>query len=193
MASETDICNLGLLRTGVSQSIASPDEKNNEARVCKLLYPILRDFVLADVDWNFARRRATLARFTGNAPTNWSYAYALPDGCLAVRDVVIPGSRKPASSDRVPFEVAGGQLFCDQESVEIIYTVRVTDTSLFSPQFVSAMGWALVPELATGLVIKGDFATAGKRGYDQAVSSAIAADLQEGSDNEPDSDFVRCR
>lgn len=193
MADETTICNMALYRTGVSDTIASLDEGSKESRICKTFFGPIRDVVLEDVDWNFARKRRVLALLSEAAPTNWTYSYQLPEDCVAVRALVIPGTRIPSSKDRIPYEVQGRSILTDWPDLELIYTYRCTDMSLWTPQAVSALAWALVPELAMGLVIKTEAAQQGRAGYNQVVSEAVASNLQQGSDNEPDSDFVTVR
>lgn len=193
MADDITICNMALYRTGVSSTIANLDEPSKEARLLKTFFAPIRDFVLRDVDWNFARKRQVLALLTGTPPTNWTYAYAMPDDCLNIQSLVIRGTRVPASKDRIPYEVQGRSILTDQDNAELIYTYRCTDMSLWDPQAVSALAWALVPEIAMGLVIKTDAAQAGQRAYNQVLSDAVAANFQEGSDNEPESDFVTVR
>lgn len=193
MADETTTCNMALYRTGVSSTIASLDEGSKESRICKTFFAPIRDVVLEDVDWNFARKRQALALQAVTAPTNWLYSYALPDDCIAVRSIVVPGVRISSSAGRIPYEIQGRSILTDQEDLEIIYTYRCTDMSIWPPQAVSALAWALVPELAMGLVIKTDAAQQGRAAYNQVVSEAVASSLQQGSDNEPESDFVMVR
>lgn len=193
MADVNSICNMALYRTGVSSLIADIDEGSKESRVCKAFFEPTRDCVLEDVDWNFARKRQALALLSAGAPTNWTYAYALPDDCIAVRSIVVPSARVPSSKDRIPYEIQGRTLLTDWPDLELIYTYRCEDMSVWTPQAASALAWALVPELAMGLVIKTDAAQQGRAAYNQVISEAIASNLQQGSDNEPDSDFVTVR
>lgn len=190
MASEVDIYNMALNQVGHSKTVANPNEDSKEARICRAHFANLRDFALRDFDWNFARRHKALALSTDAAPTNWLYNYTLPQDCLKARRIAVPGVRVAKKGERIPFEVAGGRIFTDQPDAELIYTARVTDTTQFDSMFVMALAWLMVPYVAMGLVIKTDAAQMGHQNYRIVSSQAIAADMGEGFDEEPDPDFL---
>ena len=194
MASETEICNMALYRTGVSQAIGNlTTEQSTEARICRLFYPQRRDSLLQEMDWNFNRKRAPLAQLTDTPPTNWAYVYALPDDCLAVRALVVEGDRHPVYELTVPHEIAGRYLYCDLETVEIVYSARVTDTSFFDPLFVDLLSLALVPDLAMGLAVKGEIVQMARQQYMVFWTQAAAAHLNQGFDLDKESEFIRVR
>jgi hypothetical protein len=193
MVSEAAICNMALLRTGVSETITDLTIANKQGRVCTIFYAPTRDAVLRAFDWNFARARRVLALRAGASATNWAYAYALPEDYLQARGLVVIGARIPKKSQQAPYEVAGRTLFTDLENAELIYTARVEDPSLFDPSFVNAFAWALVPDLAMGLAVKGDMATTARAAFRAIISEALADNLAEGEDREPDSDFITAR
>lgn len=94
--SEVDICNRALSTAGVTDLIEALDQAGSlEAEQCRLWYARLRDELLRDRVWKFATRRATLALVAGETRTDWLFVYGLPDNCLKVRHLVLPGGRSP--------------------------------------------------------------------------------------------------
>lgn len=193
MANDADICNMALLRSGKTSTIASLDEKSTEASVCRAFYATTRDAVLRALPWPFATRRAFLAPSDEPAPTNWGFAYALPSDCLLIRSVVVPGMRLSRVDQRIPYESAGTRIYTDQSQVELLYTARIDDSTLFDSQFISALAWALAVEFALCLAIKPDLANLARQAYRLAVSEAWASAASESSELAPESEFIAVR
>jgi len=184
MASEVDICNLGLARLGDPATVASinPPEGSAQAGHCKRWYPITRDLLLEAHPWGFATQRVSLADL-GSAWPSWAYAYELPSDCIkawAVLPEDAPSdygvSLPPESQTFVPtpadymtgaavytpqdFEIetdsSGNRLlYCNEPNAVLRYTRQVTDPTRFSPAFIDALGWLMASYLA-GPLIKGD-------------------------------------
>lgn len=188
MASEVDICNLALGHLGDNATVASlePPEGSAQAEHCARFYPVARDAVLELHPWNFATKRALLAEINPMY-TQWAHAYVQPSDCLQVLAVLDPASTSDYSSAiPAPYSQSGlsntglgiytpQDFVCetDDEGREIILTnqadalVRyvsfVTDTTRFSPLFVTTLSWHLASLLA-GPILKGEAGRAeGKR------------------------------
>jgi hypothetical protein len=167
MASEVEIANLALARLGDSATVASlsPPEGSAQAEKCARFYPLARDVMQEDFVWSFCVRRKSLALVANWSSGKWAYAYAAPSDM--VRPISI--SHPEASSDQVDvlgarpgamFQIEGasnGQtiILTNQPEAELRYTVKVTDTTRFSAQFVDALAWRLASMLA-GPILKGD-------------------------------------
>ncbi len=168
MASDVGICNLALSRLGDAATVSSidPPEGSAQADLCATFFPIARDSLLEMHSWAFATRRADLSLLTAETEA-WAYAYAVPSNCLRVLAV----QDRDASADYgvdaglsglyvpQPFSVeamASGAMaiLTNQENAAARYTVRITDTSKFTPLFTDALAWLLASYLA-GPVIKG--------------------------------------
>ncbi len=150
MASQVGICNLALSHLGTKATIAAMDEASDEARVCSTHFDDVRDTLLREFDWNFARRVETLALRSETAPTGYDYCYSVPNKCLRFRGIWLGprpiqlapprweiGSITDASNNDV---VA---LFTSQDLAEGIYTRQIENTELFSRGFVLALQWRL--------------------------------------------------
>jgi hypothetical protein len=189
MSSEVDICNLALAHLGDTATIASinPPEGSAQAEHCSRFYPIARDSLLEMHPWGFATKRVTLALLTITL-SEWNYVYQLPNGVINLIAVLPPGNSDdysvkatypsqygynpeiiPAAGYYVPqpyqYETIDDVqvIMTDQKDAVLRYTAIVTDTTRFSPLFVTTLSWYLASMLA-GPVIKGDAGAAeGKR------------------------------
>ena len=191
MASEVDICNLALGHLGDNATVASldPPEGSAQAEHCARFYPLARDAILELHDWNFATRRSQPAQITSPWP-QWKYAYVQPADCLRVLAVLDPEATDDfsmampnpglATYTPQPFvcetdEEGREIVLTNQENALIRYVAYVSDTTKFTPLFVTTLTWHLASLLA-GPVIKGDAGRAeGKRCEAMAATWLIQA------------------
>lgn len=197
--SAVEICNMALSRIGVKNFIADLAGQSTEARVASLFYANVRDAVLEDADWAFARKRAVLTA-TDEERTNWAYVYSLPSDCIAARKIVIEDVRNPGPEQRYPFTVeladdgSTKRLLTDIEDAELAYTARVTAVGLFSPLFVNALAWALAAEFGASLKASKETQKWAIDMYAVAVAKALAAGRdEEQEDAPPDPEPIRVR
>lgn len=197
MASQTQICNLGLSRIGTRSTIASINEQSEEGRACKLHYTPALEATLEAYDWNFARKRKALALASGEESNVWDYVYVQPTDCVAARaieDTLNPGIRE------IPFEVASndaldeGRILTNQEEATLIYTARVTNTLRFSPTFVIAFSWQLGAALAIQLLQKRDLRDDCLKMFAASLATSLTANANAGVPvDPPDPDAILAR
>lgn len=166
MSSEVAICNLALSHLGDEAGVEaiSPPDGSVQAAHCGRFYPIARDMLLEAHPWTFAVKRTALSEVTNPAPDDWSYAYALPTGCLRPLSCLLPGHPERllgADSDAGthPYIIEAGEngnlvMFTNVESATLRFIARVTDTTKYTPGFVVALARLLASHLA-GPIIKG--------------------------------------
>lgn len=152
MASDVEICNLALAHLADEANVSSinPPEASAQAEHCARFYPIARDALLEMHDWRFASRRASLAE-VDNPLDSWAYAYALPNGCIAPRAVHVPETTDDTlTQDFIVETEEDGDLvlYTNVEDATLRYTALVTDTTKFTPLFVTALSWLLASYLA---------------------------------------------
>lgn len=182
MASEVDICNLALAHLGDVATVSSiyPPDGSAQASHCARFYPIARDAMQEQHNWNFCTRRIALAYAPTNPSSSWEYAYAVPSAILNYLAVLDPDARDdysvgvqmagvgPYSAPVVGLGVYTPQQFAvetdgagneiiltNQEDAVLRYTVLVTDTTQFPPLFTTALSHLLASMLA-GPVLKGE-------------------------------------
>lgn len=214
--SEVEICNRAIGRVGVDQLIESLDDPNNRARNCKLQYEPCRDEVMADFPWNFAQTSVALALVANVTVPGWGYVYRYPANCYKVHRVTGPeGMRMQGMAawtpevwnydlifpNRMPFSVmadpvnAGAKIIVsDVELAYAWFTSKVTDPSMFSPLFRSALAWRIAMELALSLRAAPNLYNNAANQYGWAVSQAQVLSLgEEAPDRQPNSPSVQAR
>ncbi len=203
MTSEVEIANLALsnIRAG---SINSFDESNIQAQICKLKYPLIRDMMLADNVWGFARKIKGLPLLTVEI-FNWGYAYQYPLDCLKINRL-IPEHEQLLNADadivsrmmdnnllplkdlrqQVPYEVfnfSENKIIAANESdLRIEYVAKITDPNLFTPSFILAISHLLAAEIAIPIVGKEtgrDLRSDSMSMYSEYYASATSDDLNE--------------
>lgn len=196
--SEAQICNIALLRIGHRVVIDSLEENNPAAQACKVLFDEARDSVLATAPWAFALQRADLSLVEDAERNGWEFAYALPTDCISPVSIY-SGTRNPSPDVQIPFKLeysatSGQLLLTDQEDAELSYVARVEDVPLFPPLFVDALAWKLASDLALALPVKPQVGMAMTRGFELALSRAVAAEFRKGlEDLPPQASYIRAR
>lgn len=175
MTSIVDICNLALSRLGDAATVSSidPPEGSVQAQHCARFYAVAVREALDAFDWNFATKRATLARYANAVvPPGFQFGYALPTDLLHVIRIenVLEGvpyyssfacdsfDSLGVSPPPIPYDIetmdGSAVLFTTVESVSIQYVGMVNDPNKFSPGFVAALSWLLASHLS-GPVVQG--------------------------------------
>ncbi|HET8869798.1 MAG TPA: hypothetical protein VFM48_05095 [Aquabacterium sp.] len=206
MASEVDICNLALAHLGDEATVASinPPEGSAQASHCARFYPIARDGLLEMHIWGFASKRAALALVGTYVTSTWKYAYAAPSDVVNYVAILDPDAQDDYS---VGLQMSNTGIYAapvrnlgvytpqqfaveaDDNGNDIIYTnvenavLRyshiVTDTTKFSPLFVTTLSHYLASMLA-GPLLKGDV---GRQVAEEQLKLAAAMQARaEGSD-----------
>lgn len=216
MASIVEICNLALsnIRAG---SINSLTEASLAAQQCDLKYSYMRDHVLRDAPWQFARKVDALALTTIDS-FNWSYTYAYPSDCLKINRLLlnIEGvaagtndtvSRYYRSGDpridlqtAVEYEIqnASGEkvIVANDAQLRADYVSRVEDPNLYDDQFILALSHLLAAELAIPLA-GADLGSALRKEnfqlYQNYINAALTSDFNEQHKDTADSDFITVR
>lgn len=199
-SSAVDICNLALVRAGVSKVLASMEDASVEAGVCRVTYPTALEAVLSSAPWPFAMKRAALSPLASGGRGGFTFAYNLPPDCLVVLEVF--AGRRLREDQKVPFDVEVEAdtrvLLTDQEDAEVKYTARVENPLLFHPLFVQALSWHMAQDLAISLAKDDDastrMASRANNRYIQTLHQAIAQAVGETQkDKDPESVFLTSR
>jgi hypothetical protein len=207
MASEVDIVNIALSHLGDTANVSSidPPEGSAQAQHCARFYPIARDALLEMHTWSFATKRIVLPLLSDSLK-QWKYVYQAPSDALNLIAVLAPDAMDDYSQDLPvpytqvgivntgqglytpqPFEVETLQdgtsvIYSNQEDATLRYTVKLTDTTQFSPLFTSALTHLLASYLA-GPILKGEVGRAESKGQMQLFqvfySRAVASDSSQ--------------
>jgi len=140
MASKIEICNIALGKCG-AKSIRSFDEDNKLARACESAYDIHREALLTNYDWSFSLSYAQLAQLDETGTDVMPYVLALPSDCVRPREV-------HPFSPTISWMRVGKKIISNTESLTLIYSSNVTDTSVFPAYFVLALAGQIADQIA---------------------------------------------
>ena len=123
---------------------------SDKARIAKLVdqfLPTCRDMLLQADWWSFAAKRDELTASNASPEFGFDYAFTLPTDCLAVRDTVELGGE---------WVLEGQSLLTSaSDTVDLIYTSQVTDTTKFPPAFTNALAARIALEIVPEFPQKG--------------------------------------
>lgn len=195
MTSVVQIANMALGNIGDRSRIDSLTEASPQAQAAQLYYETARDATLEAHDWGFARKVAALA-LTGNTPldTSWGYEYIYPADCLKMRRLL-----PEVLSVQVPWErgvSADGYKIIWTNLGEAYgrYTLKITDSSFFSAEFVEALSWKLGSMMAMKVTGSSSIKREAEQQFRVLISGAHAGDFAEQNpERETDNEFIRAR
>lgn len=140
--SAVEIANMALAHIGIGP-IVSLTDNSTQAQLVDRFYNATRDEVMALRPWTFATRRANLASTTNNSLSEWQQAYALPADYLRLVQI----NEDEVENITHKYAIEGTTLYCDENSVALVYVARITDATLYSPLFVEALALKLAMKL----------------------------------------------
>lgn len=146
MSSQVEICNLALAKLGHMPFIANIGENSKAANLFSVFWEPVRDSLLREYLWKFARQRVTLAPLVDAPVFDGGNYFQLPSDSLRV---VAPSESYRYGYGR--WFVEGDKIVADTNALSIVYIKRVEDTALFDPCFVQALAAKLAYECAMPL------------------------------------------
>ena len=173
MASQADICNLGLINLGQSPDITSinPPDGTKYAATAAAFWPIMLDKVLGEFDWDFARKLVTLQEVSDAEPEAWQYAFALPIDMVEPRMLQQTYQQDPNVG--IPYEIKAGILYCNEADVVLRYTFRNTNYGSYSNGVVLAMGAYMAHLLAAPVMKDVNVSAAWAKQYQNYLGQAL--------------------
>lgn len=195
MTTEASICNLALIRIGVTQQIASLDETNSVARTCSLLYAQHRDSLQREYPWAFCETFIALALIEAEPNTQWLYSYGYPSDAMRINYVTVPGDRQMLypSAFKIGNSSSGRLIYSDTENAVASYNAKVTDSEQFDPLFVDALAWKIAVDLGLSIAKSATAAANAQGMYREAISKAAAAQLLERRDDDSEGYLMDAR
>ncbi len=151
MVSEVDICNAALVKLGDENTISALGQDGREGEICELMYPQVRDRLLASHPWNFAIGRRTLIADTTDPDFEFNNQYFLPGDFLRALGMFDSQER---------WKIEGDKLLTDENIVQLLYIKKVTNTGQYPALFSETISSTLAGEIAeviTGSTNKAKF------------------------------------
>lgn len=176
MVSETSIANQALSWLGATQ-IESLEEPTRAAEFARNNYQFLRDSVIEDGNWSFARVRKVSGPVAEQPDWDTSlFEHNLPLDWISVRDV------RTMHNVSVPEWFREGRaVYAPESRVILIGLERVVDTGRFTPLFVQALAARLAYAMAVPIAGSSSRQKDMEAMYDNFIAAADGADRQQNS------------
>ena len=143
MASVVGICNAALIKIGAGR-IGALTEDSKNARLCDQRYADVRDKLLRVHTWNFAIRRAKLAREAPAPAFEFAYAYPLPVDWARTVKVTSDAS----GVNRIAYRQENNRVLTNATDIYLVYGAIIADPNAMDSLFRDALATALAAELA---------------------------------------------
>jgi hypothetical protein len=141
--SVSEICRRAILRVG-SADLFKPH--GEPMVIAQSLYESVRDSLLSDFQWSFARAQVSIVKEADPPKTGYSFRYAIP----AASKQIIRVNNIDDSENNAQWEVVGGFIHTNFVTPIILdYTATVTDVAKFPPIFVEILTASLAFKLAS--------------------------------------------
>lgn len=185
MASATRIANLALAKLGDEGEIIALTEDSRAARAVNDCFEDMRDLVLRDHVWDFARHRVQLAAVTDAVV--WGDWTAFPKPSDFIRFVEV-------EHDQL-YRLEGGHILARIPGpLNLLYIRRITDTGLFDPLFTDALAARIAAQVAKKITGSDSAKTAAMDEYREALARARQVNGKENLPQDlPEDDWIRAR
>ena len=188
----TDICNLSLDIMKESEITNLEHDNRPIVRWMKRNFDVLRDSLLSRYDWNFALKRAVLAKDSTAPDFGWKHRYTCPPDCLRVLPLTTCGR-----SEGIPIrhEIEGPYILTDAEGpIRVRYVARVEDYDRYPSVFVEALSSYLAMKCGHWVTGKVSYVQIAQGLHREAIDTAWRVDAIEGtSPRAADDDWVVMR
>lgn len=196
-SSEVSIANRALLKLGATR-INSFDEDSVAASSINAIYQSIRDTECRAYVWRFLLARAELPALDSTPDFGYSYQYQEPTDCLRliqVGEYYVANLNNYVVKSDASFSLEGNLILTNIAApLKIRYLRRVTDTTVFDPNFVEMLACKLATELCeivTNSASKRQLLTAE---YKEARQTALRSNsLEVASESLPDNSWVLSR
>lgn len=146
MATKFDMISqaMTLLDAEVVESWDTSDPSREE-EVSQHLYPLAKEALLSQRNWNFAKTHFVLSRITGTPVNpNWDYYFTIPSDCLTLLTVL------NSSGSGVDYTIEDNKIYTNTETVIGVYTKNV-DESIMPVYFRDALVSRLALDFAEAI------------------------------------------
>ena len=191
MASVVDLCNRALDLLGAA-NITALTENSKEARLCNGNFDDVRDAVLRSHPWNIAITRRALPADSSTPAFGFSFQFSLPTDPFCLRVLSFWNSNVnndvAAYDSNVMFKVEGRKVLSNEDTCNIIYIGRVTDTEQYDSLLNKAISARLAAEIAYNITGSNSVASNMLTIYEARLKEAKGVDSMEGFPEQPQAD-----
>lgn len=201
LLSYVEIANLALQHLGEDDRIGDPNEDSRPARAVKRAWEPARMFVLADVNWSFATRTATLS---ARPPSeDWPIAlgrtaYPLPPDLVNLVEIVDPDLNDDDDEFAIEAGPDGAELLAEYSGPIVIRYVfdgaAIASPERWPANFVKAFSFYLAWQISDSLAAKTSRKDRALNSYGRALGGARKANARtKPFRRNPPSDWARAR
>jgi|TARA_R100001510_G_C7611702_1_gene175027 hypothetical protein len=191
MASVVDLCNRALDLLGAA-NITALTENSKEARLCNGNFEDVRDAVLRSHPWNIAITRTNLAADSTAPAFGFSFQFTLPTDPFCLRVLSFWNSNVnndvAAYDSNVMFKIEGRKILSNEDTCNIIYIGRITDTEQYDSLLNKAISARLAAEIAYNITGSNSVAANMLSVYEARLKEAKGVDSMEGFPEQPQAD-----
>lgn len=185
MASKISICSAALLQLGKAP-IDSFDSPGDTVRLCSNLYPIERDSILRENDWNCAIKRDVLAPLSTTPSFGFSTQFALPSDFLRMVQI---GDWYVGMPECQSFKIEGRKILASGTILPIVYVFRNDQEETWDAKLVELMTARMLWKLAYPVTASTSLRDELKAEYYAMAKAARAIDAQENPSDTLGEDF----
>ena len=142
--SEVTIANAALHQIGATQILAF-NEDSKAARIINDRYSKVRDAVFRAHPWNCLATRVSIAKDTAAPAFEFSAQFTLPTDPFCLRVLTL-------DDPNIIYKIEGRKLLCNESTIKMLYTGRITDTSVYDILLTETISAALASDIAYPLV-----------------------------------------
>jgi len=144
---DVSVCAHALLLLGEAE-ISSFSDGTARAGICDAIYPDVRAQALSMYPWSFSMKKVSLAQSTTSPVNEWTYAYPMPsDNLTGAPRALFNSTAVGATPLTSGWELYGGSVLTDQETVVIDYQYQTTEADMPS-HFVLLLKYLMAMHLA---------------------------------------------
>ena len=185
MTTPISICSNALLQLGKAP-ISDFNEAGDAARLCSNLYPVERDSILRENDWNCSIKRDVLAPMVAAPAFGYTAQFQLPGDFLRMVSIddVLVGS--PLCRE---FKVEGRRVLASGTVLPIVYVYRSPEAdwdSKLVELMTARMLWKLAYPVTNSTSLRDEL----KSEYQALAKAARAIDAQENPSEALSDDFT---
>lgn len=144
--SDVLICSMALLELG-SRPINSFDEDTEPARICSNVYQNVRDEMLRQHPWNFAKKRALVSPMKTPPEFDFAYQFQVPPDFI--RAIEVNGLRSETGVGLPPgYAFENGMILADVNLIRLRYIFRNDQPQEWDSAFIRLMVAAMKRSIA---------------------------------------------
>lgn len=166
------IANLAAVTVGTAARLTTPDDDTTLGRAVASVWDIERKAALRDGAWNFAVKRAALARLTEAPSHGFAYKYQLPADCLRLLEI--------HDLHRDYWQLEGLQIHSNQDApLKIRYVADIVEPAAFDPLFAKAFALRIACAIGNRIAGSAFKEEANWQKYREALKEARRCDAME--------------